>query len=351
MAQIRSKRDGGGDPMPIELLAAPMLKTGPEDVAFKVLYCGVDHTDLHQMRNEMHMTTYPLVPGHEVVGVVIELGSEVKKFRLGEIVGVGGIVGSCGECSSCTSNIEQYCSNRIFTYNGIYKDGKPTQGGFASAMVVHHKFVVKIPEKLAPEQAAPLLCAGVTAYSPLRQFCGSKKGLKGGILGLGGVGHMGVQIAKAMGHHVTVISSSDQKREEALEHLGADAFLVSSDEAQMRSAQESLDYILDTIPAVHWLEPYLSLLKLDGKLLLVGAPKSLQFDPVSLILGRKTITGSYMGSMKEAQELLEVWAEKGLTSMIEVVKMDYVNTAMERMERNDVRYRFVLDVAGSNLHE
>ncbi|RWR78053.1 cinnamyl alcohol dehydrogenase 1 [Cinnamomum micranthum f. kanehirae] len=163
---------------------------------------------------------------------------------------------------------------------------------------------------------------------------------------------MGVQIAKAMGHHVTVISSSDRKREEALEHLGADAFLVSSDEAEMRgAAQESLDYILDTIPAVHSLEPYLSLLKVDGKLLLVGAPESLQFDPVSVILGRKTIAGSYIGSMEETQQLLEFWAEKGLTSMTEVVKMDYVNTAMERMERNDVRYRFVLDVAGSNLQE
>ncbi|XXG57062.1 hypothetical protein AAC387_Pa03g4310 [Persea americana] len=147
-----------------------LRKTGTEDVAFKVLYCGVDHTDLHRMRNELHMTTYPFVPGHEVVGVAVELGSKVKKFRLGEIVGVGCIVGSCGECSLCASNIEQYCSNRIFTYNDIYKDGIPTQGGFSSAMVVHHKFVVKIPEKLTPEQAAPLLCAGVTAYSPLRHF-------------------------------------------------------------------------------------------------------------------------------------------------------------------------------------
>ncbi|XP_058081226.1 probable cinnamyl alcohol dehydrogenase [Magnolia sinica] len=326
-----------------------LRKTGAEDVAFKVLYCGVDHSDLHQMRSEVQTTNYPLVPGHEVVGEVVEVGPEVKKIKVGDLVGVGCIIGSCGECSSCKSNLEQYCSNRIFTYNGIYKDGKPTQGGYATAMVVHQKFVVSIPEKLAPEQAAPLLCAGVTAYSPLRQFSGLK-GLKGGILGLGGVGHLGVLIAKAMGHHVTVISSSERKRVEALEHLGADAFLVSSDPAQMGQAIESLDYILDTVPAVHTLDSYLSLLKVNGKLMLVGvATQPLQFDAVNVILGKRTITGSFIGSMEETQELLNFWAEVGLTSMIEIVKMEYVNTAMERMERNDVRYRFVLDVAGSNL--
>ncbi|KAK6924012.1 Alcohol dehydrogenase, N-terminal [Dillenia turbinata] len=184
-----------------------LRKAGAEDVHIKVLDCGIDHTDLHQMRNEVHMTNYPLVPGHEVVGEVIEFGSEVKRFQVGDMVGVGCTVGSCGECFSCKSNMEQYCDNRIFTYNGIYKDGRPTTGGFSSAMVVHQKFVVKIPEKLAPEQAAPLLSAGVTAYSPLKQFMVHEKVPRAGILGLGGVGHMGVQIAKAMGHHVTVISS------------------------------------------------------------------------------------------------------------------------------------------------
>nr|AMB21218.1 cinnamyl alcohol dehydrogenase [Asarum sieboldii] len=326
-------------------------KTGAEDVAMKVLYCGVDHTDLHQIRNEIHMANYPLVPGHEIVGEVIELGSDVRKFKVGQIVGVGGIIGSCGSCSCCQSNREQYCSNRILTYNGVYKDGKPTQGGFSSAMVVHHKFVVSIPEKLQPEQAAPLLCAGVTAYSPLRQLRGAGEGLRGGILGLGGVGHVGVKIAKAMGHHVTVISSSDRKRREALDALGADAFLVSSDDEKMAEAAESLDYILDTVPAVHSLELYLSLLKVDGKLILVGvAPKPLQLETTAVILGRKSITGSLIGSVEETEELLEFWGEKGLTSMIEVVKMEYVNKAMERIEGNDVRYRFVLDVAGSNLH-
>lgn len=240
---------------------------------------------------------------------------------------------------------------------------------------------MRIPEKLSPEQAAPLLCAGVTAYSPLRQFMGSGKVFNAGILGLGGVGHLGVKIAKAMGHHVTVISSSDKKREEALQHLGADAFLVSSNAAEMEEAANNLDYILDTVPALHPLQSYLSLLKVDGKLFLVGvSPKPLQFDATDLILGmqfqdyvaelkyvnlhyklltclqticcyigKKNITGSFIGSMEETQEILDFWAEKNLTSMIEIVKMDYVNKAFERMERSDVRYRFVVDVAGSNL--
>ncbi|XP_062155436.1 probable cinnamyl alcohol dehydrogenase [Alnus glutinosa] len=340
-------RDSSGHLSPYSFT---LREAGPEDVVFKVLYCGMDHTDLHQMRNEIHSTNYPLVPGHEVVGEVVELGSDVKKFRVKDIVGVGCIVGSCGECFSCKSNEEQYCNHRILTYNGTYKDGRPTQGGFSSAMVVHQRFVVRIPEKLAPAQVAPLLCAGVTAYSPLKQFKGSNKALKAGILGLGGVGHLGVLIAKAMGHHVTVISSSDKKRVEALEHLGADAFLVSSNTAEMERATNSMDYILDTVPAVHPLQSYLPLLKVDGKLILVGvAPKPLQFDSVDLILGKKTISGSFIGSMEETQEILEFWALKGLTSMVEVVKMDYVNQAFERMERNDVRYRFVLDMAGSNL--
>lgn len=237
--------------------------------------------------------------------------------------------------------------------------------------------MVKLPEKLAPEQAAPLLCAGVTAYSPLKQFRDSTKVYRGGILGLGGVGHLGVLIAKAMGHHVTVISSSDKKKVEALEHLGADAFLVSSDGAEMKKAANSLDYILDTVPAFHDLQTYLSLLKVDGKVIIVGvATKPLEFDSDDIILGRqcyfwfwanlthaldidaeilccyagkKTITGSFVGNMEDTQGVLDFWAEKGLSSMIEVVKADYANEAFERMVKNDVRYRFVLDMAGSNL--
>lgn len=327
-----------------------LRKKGPEDVLFKVLYCGVDHTDLHQLKNEIHSTTYPLVAGHEVVGEVIEVGSEVKKFSIGDIVGVGCMVGSCGECWCCKTNKEQYCNKRVFTYNDTYTDGSFTQGGFSSAMVVHQNYVVNVPENLAPEQAAPLLCAGVTAYSPLKQFINSNEPIRAGILGLGGVGHLAVLIAKAMGHHVTVISSSDKKKEEALTDLGADCFLVSSNRDEIEKSVDSLDYILDTVPVSHQLQDYLRLLKVEGKMLIVGAaPEPLQFGASGLILGKKTISGSFIGSIQETQEILEFWVEKGLKTMIEVVKMDYVNEAFERMKKNDVRYRFVLDVAGSDI--
>ncbi|KAL8541495.1 hypothetical protein ACS0TY_002673 [Phlomoides rotata] len=296
------------------------------------------------------MSNYPMVPGHEVVGEVVEVGSGVTKFLAGDVVGVGCIVGCCRNCRPCNYDIEQYCNKKIWSYNDVYTDGKPTQGGFASAMVVDQKFVVKIPEGMAAEQAAPLLCAGVTVYSPLKHFGLKQSGLRGGILGLGGVGHMGVKIAKAMGHHVTVISSSDKKRDEALLHLGADDYVVGSDAARMQELADSLDYIIDTIPVFHPLEPYLASLKVDGKLILMGVINTpLQFVSPMVMLGRKSITGSFIGSMKETEEMLEFCKEKGLTSTIETVKMDYINTAFERLEKNDVRYRFVVDVAGSKL--
>uniref|UniRef100_A0A6N2KDW3 Enoyl reductase (ER) domain-containing protein n=1 Tax=Salix viminalis TaxID=40686 RepID=A0A6N2KDW3_SALVM len=327
-----------------------LRSTGPEDVYIKVISCGICHTDIHQIKNDLGMSRYPMVPGHEVVGEVVEVGSDVTKFKAGDVVGVGAIVGSCRNCHPCKSDIEQYCSKKIWSYNDVYTDGKPTQGGFAESMVVDQKFVVKIPDGMSPEQAAPLLCAGLTVYSPLKHFGLNKSGLRGGILGLGGVGHMGVKIAKAMGHHVTVISSSDKKREEALEHLGADEYLVSSDGEGVQKAADSLDYIIDTVPVVHPLEPCLSLLKLDGKLILMGVINApLQFLTPMVMIGRKSITGSFIGSMKETEEMLEFCKEKGLTSMIEVIKMDYINTAFERLEKNDVRYRFVVDVAGSKL--
>ncbi|KAG6652217.1 hypothetical protein CIPAW_06G169200 [Carya illinoinensis] len=289
---------------------------------------------------------------HEVVGEVVEVGSTVTKFKVGDTVGVGVLVGCCRNCRPCKADIEQYCNKKIWSYNDVYTDGKPTQGGFAGAMVVDQKFVVKIPEGMAPEQAAPLLCAGLTVYSPLSHFGLTQRGLRGGILGIGGVGHMGVKIAKAMGHHVTVISSSEKKREEAMEHLGADEYVVSSDSSRMQEAADSLDYIIDTVPVFHPLEPYLSLLKLDGKLILMGVINTpLQFLTPVVMLGRKSITGSFIGSMKETEEMLEFCKEKGLSSMIEVVKMDYVNKALERLEKNDVRYRFVVDVAGSKLDQ
>ncbi|OMO63275.1 Alcohol dehydrogenase superfamily, zinc-type [Corchorus olitorius] len=302
-----------------------LRNTGPEDVFIKVICCGICHTDLHQAKNDLGMSNYPMVPGHEVVGEVLEVGSQVTKFRVGEIVGVGCIVGCCRNCRPCNTDNEQYCNKKIW-------------------------FVVKIPDGMAAEQVAPLLCAGVTVYSPLKHFGLMESGLRGGILGLGGVGHMGVKIAKAMGHHVTVISSSDKKKVEALEHLGADDYVVSSDAESMQKIADSLDYIIDTVPVFHPLEPYLSVLKLDGKLILTGVINTpLQFVTPMVMLGRKVITGSFVGSMKETEEMLDFCKEKDLNSMIEVVKMDYINTAMERLEKNDVRYRFVVDVAGSKL--
>ncbi|OWM64820.1 hypothetical protein CDL15_Pgr028537 [Punica granatum] len=324
--------------------------TGPEDLYVKVLCCGICHSDLHQIKNDLGQSNYPMVPGHEVVGEVLEVGSDVTEFRAGDVVGVGLLVQCCRNCHPCKSDMEQYCNKKIWNYNDVYTDGKPTQGGFAGEVVVDKKFVVKIPEGMDAEQAAPLLCAGVTIYSPLNHFGLKNSGLRGGILGLGGVGHMGVKIAKAMGHHVTVISSSNKKREEALEHLGADGYLMSSDEEQMKAAADSLDYIIDTVPVFHPLEPYLSLLKLDGKLILLGVINTpLQFVSPMVMLGRKVITGSFIGSMKETKEMLDFCKEKGLTSQIEVIKMDYINTAFERLAKNDVRYRFVVDVAGSKL--
>ncbi|CAI9769145.1 unnamed protein product [Fraxinus pennsylvanica] len=329
-----------------------LRNTGPEDVYVKVISCGICHTDIHQVKNDLGMSNYPMVPGHEVVGEVMEVGSDVTKFRSGEVVGVGCLVGCCGNCHPCKSEIEQYCNKKIWSYNDVYTDGNPTQGGFAGAMVVNQKFVVKIPDGMAPEQVAPLLCAGVTVYSPLHHFGLKQSGLRGGILGLGGVGHMGVKIAKAMGHHVTVISSSDKKKVEALEDLGADEYLVSSDSSRTQEVVDSLDYIIDTIPVFHPLEPYLSLLKVDGKLILMGVINTpLQFITPMVMLGRKTITGSFIGSIKETEEMLEFCKEKGVTSTIEVVKLDYINTAFERLEKNDVRYRFVVDVADSKLDQ
>uniref|UniRef100_A0AAU7PJ25 Cinnamyl alcohol dehydrogenase 1 n=1 Tax=Asarum insigne TaxID=647433 RepID=A0AAU7PJ25_9MAGN len=327
-----------------------LRKTGPNNVCIKGLHCGFCHAVLRQTKNPLGMQNYPMLPGHELVGEVEEVGSNETKFKGGKAVGVGCLGGCCKSCEPCTSRKKQYCNKRIWSYNNIYHDGQPTQGGFAPPMVVHQQFVVRIPEGLALKHAAPLLCAGVTVYSPLKHFGLIKTGVRGGILGLGGVGHMGVKIGKAMGHHVTVISSSDRKREEATEHLGADEYLVSSDATQMQVATESLDYILDTTPVNHPLEPYISLLKVDGKLIITGVISTpMQFITPMLMLGRKSITGSFIGSMEETQEMLEFCKEKSVESKIEIVKMDYVNTAIERLEKNDVRYRFVVDVAGSKF--
>lgn len=326
----------------------PRRNTGSHDVTFKVAYCGVCHSDLHQIRNEWKNSQYPMVPGHEIVGTVLEVGSEVKNFAVGDRVGVGCMVWSCQQCDSCSKEQEQYCEKVVWTYNSIYLDGSPTFGGYSSLMVCDQRFVVKIPENLPFDAAAPLLCAGITVYSPMQYFQMTEPGKSLGVVGLGGLGHMAVKFGKAFGLKVTVISTSPKKEKEAREDLGADHFLISKDEKQMQDAARSLDYIIDTVAADHPLLPLISLLKVNGKLVLVGMPeKPLSLPPVALTSGRKFVGGSAIGGIKETQEMLEFCGKHNITCMIENIPIDYVNTAMERLAKGDVKYRFVINVAES----
>jgi len=322
--------------------------TGSHDVTFKVAYCGVCHSDLHQVRNEWKNSQYPMVPGHEIVGTVLEVGSEVKNFAVGDRVGVGCMVWSCQQCDSCSKDQEQYCEKVVWTYNSIYLDGSPTFGGYSSLMVCDQRFIVKIPENLPFDAAAPLLCAGITVYSPMHYFQMTEPGKSLGVVGLGGLGHMAVKFGKAFGLKVTVISTSPKKEKEAKEYLGADHFLISKDEKQMQDAAKSLDYIIDTVAADHPLLPLISLLKVNGKLVLVGMPeKPLSLPPVALTSGRKFVGGSAIGGIKETQEMLDFCGKHNITCMIENIPIDYVNTAMERLGKGDVKYRFVINVAES----
>ncbi|XP_050292098.1 probable mannitol dehydrogenase [Quercus robur] len=322
--------------------------TGEKDVTFKILYCGICHSDLHMAKNEWGMSTYPLVPGHEIVGVVTEVGSKVQKFRVGDKVGVGCMVGACHSCDSCANELENYCPDMILTYGVKYFDGTITQGGYSDIMVADEHYVVRIPDNLPLDSGAPLLCAGITVYSPLRYYGLDKPGMHVGVVGLGGLGHVAVKFAKAMGVKVTVISTSVNKKKEALEHLGADSFLVSKDQDEMQAAQGTMDGIIDTVSAMHPLLPLIGLLKSQGKLVMVGAPeKPLELPVFPLLMGRKLVGGSCIGSMKETQEMIDFAAKHNITADIEVIPIDYVNTAMERLAKADVRYRFVIDIANT----
>uniref|UniRef100_A0A803QBP7 mannitol dehydrogenase n=1 Tax=Cannabis sativa TaxID=3483 RepID=A0A803QBP7_CANSA len=319
-------------------------ENGEKDVTFKVLYCGICHSDLHMVKNEWGNSTYPLVPGHEIVGVVTEVGSKVEKYKVGDKVGVGCMVGSCRSCDSCANDLENYCPNMILTYASKYYDGTTTYGGYSNVMVADEHFIVRIPDTLPLDAAAPLLCAGITVYSPLKYFGLDKPGLHVGIVGLGGLGHVAVKFAKALGAKVTVISTSPNKRQEAIESLGADSFLVSRDQEQLQAAIGSMDGIIDTVSAVHPLLPLIGLLKPHGKLIMVGAPeKPLELPVFPLLMGRKIIGGSCIGGMKETQEMIDLAAKHNITAEIEVIPIDYVNKAMERLAKADVRYRFVID--------
>ncbi|HRJ27925.1 MAG TPA: NAD(P)-dependent alcohol dehydrogenase [Fimbriimonadaceae bacterium] len=314
------------------------------DVLIEILYCGVCHSDLHFARNEWGMSQYPMVPGHEIVGVVRAVGSRVTRFREGDQVGVGCFVDSCRSCPMCLSGEEQYCDQAIYTYNGPDKVmGGLTFGGYSTQIVVDENYVVRVPDSLPLDAAAPLLCAGITTYSPLRHF-GVREGQSVGIIGLGGLGHMGVKFARAMGTHVTVLSHSPSKQADA-ERLGTHDFVVTSEPEAFEAHANRFDFLLDTVSAAHDLGPYLSLLKPDGRMVLVGLPDPSPLSAFPLIFRRRSLSGSLIGGIRETQEMLNFCGEKNITCDIELIRMDQINEAYERMLRSDVRYRFVIDMA------
>ncbi|WVZ64897.1 hypothetical protein U9M48_014347 [Paspalum notatum var. saurae] len=320
-----------------------------DDVTIKVLYCGICHTDLHIIKNDWGNAMYPVVPGHEIVGVVTGVGGGVTKFKAGDTVGVGYFVGSCRSCESCGKGNENYCAGVVFTSNGVdyAHGGEPTKGGFSDAIVVSEHYVVRVPDGLPLDRTAPLLCAGVTVYSPMVRHGLNAPGKHLGVVGLGGLGHVAVKFAKAFGAKVTVISTSPSKRDEAIQ-FGADEFLVSRDPEQMKAAVGSMDGIVDTVSAWHPIAPLLALLKPLGQMVIVGAPsKPLELPVYAIVPSGKGVAGNSVGGVGDCQAMLEFAAKHGIGAEVEVIKMDYVNTAFERLEKNDVRYRFVIDVAGS----
>lgn len=318
---------------------------GPHEVLIDILYCGVCHSDVHQVRNEWGRSFFPMVPGHEIVGTVIKTGDNVEKWKIGDTVGVGCFVDSCRECEACREGEEQFCEQGMTpTYNGHERDGKtPTYGGYSTRITVEEKYVLRIPQGMPLERTAPLLCAGITTYSPLRRF-GVKAGDRVAIVGLGGLGHMGVKIAKAMGAKVTVLSHSPAKRNDALK-LGADDFIATRDENAFRENAGRFDFILDTVSATHDYNAYLNLLRRDGTMVLVGLPDPTPLSAAPLVLKRRTLAGSLIGGIRETQEMLDFCAAHGVAADVEVIPIQSVNEAFERMLKSDVHYRFVIDMA------
>ena len=322
---------------------------GKKDVQIDILYCGVCHSDLHQVRNEWQSfmsTTYPCVPGHEIVGRVAKVGSEVRKFKAGDLAAVGCMVDSCRQCVNCKEGLEQYCDiGATFTYNSEDKHlGGPTLGGYSESIVVDEAFVLRVPNKLDLAAAAPLLCAGITTYSPMRHWR-VREGKKVGIVGLGGLGHMGLKFAKALGANVVLFTTSPNKREDAI-RLGASEVVNSKESAEMLKHANSFDFILDTVSAAHPVSAYLELLKRDGTLTLVGAPEEPHSVPVfNLIMKRRRLAGSGIGGIQETQEMLDFCAEHGIVSDIEMIPIQKINEAYDRLLKSDVKYRFVIDMA------
>jgi alcohol dehydrogenase (NADP+) len=318
---------------------------GPFDVHFEILYCGVCHSDIHQARDEWGGSIYPMVPGHEIVGRVIKTGEKVKKFKKGDLAAVGCMVNSCRECENCKQGLEQYCKKgSVGTYNSYEKDGKTvTYGGYSNQIVVHEDFVLNVPDNLPLEGVAPLLCAGITTYSPLRNWK-IGKGHKVAILGLGGLGHMGVKFASAFGAEVTMLSTSPSKEADARK-LGAHKFVLTTKKENTKALRSYFDFILDTVSAPHDYNMYLSMLNTNGTLITVGAPPSgAQISTFSLINNRRNIGGSLIGGIAETQEMLNFCGAYNIVSDVEVIPMSYINEAYDRMLRNDVRYRFVIDM-------
>ncbi len=318
---------------------------GPNDVLINILFCGVCHSDIHQARNEWANSIYPMVPGHEIVGTITETGDKVTKWRIGDTVGVGCFVDSCRKCNACKAGDEQYCELGMApTYNGYERDGKtPTYGGYSTRITVDENYVLRIPKGLPLEGAAPLLCAGITTYSPLKHF-GVKAGDKVAVVGLGGLGHMGVKLAKAFGAHVTVLSRSAAKRNDA-KRLGADDYVVTEDASVFEKNAGRFDFILDTVSAPHDYNAYLNLLRRDGTMVLVGLPDPTPLSAGPLISARRRLAGSMIGGIRETQEMLDFCAKHNIVSDVEVIPIQQINEAYKRTVKGDVRYRFVIDLA------
>ena len=331
---------------PLEAYNFERRAVGPDDVQIDILFCGVCHSDLHQVKNEWGGSQYPMVPGHEIVGKVLSVGTNVTKFKVGDLVGVGVMVDSCKTCKTCTQDLEQYCEEGfVGTYNNKERNSdKITMGGYSTKIVVDEYYTFKIAPTLPLAAVAPLLCAGITTYSPL-VYAGVKKGMKVAVVGLGGLGHMGVKFAVSFGAEVTVISTSPSKEADA-KKLGATHFLVSTDKEAMSKYNNYFDVILDAISANHDYTSYLNLLGIDGKLMVVGLPiESPKVQPFSLVTNRRSVIGSCIGGMKETQEMLDYCAEHNIVSEIEVIPMQKTNEAYDRMLKGDVKYRFVIDLA------
>jgi alcohol dehydrogenase (NADP+) len=334
---------------PLEPFTFQRRDLRPHDVKIDILYCGVCHSDLHIVKNEWKNTVYPVVPGHEIIGRVSEVGNQVKAFKVGQIVAVGCLVDSCRDCPDCHENLEQYCDGLVLTYNGKDKiDGTTTYGGYSTNIVVDEKFVLRVPEEFKEKDlpaVAPLLCAGITTYSPLRHWKVGKDS-RVGVAGIGGLGHMAIKLAHAMGAHVVVFTSSESKIPDA-KKLGADEVVVTKKPEALKKFTGSLDFIINTIAASHNLDDYLTLLKRDGTMCLLGAPEHPHSGPSirQLIFKRRQLAGSLIGGLKETQEMLDFCAKKGVLAEIELIPIQKINEAYERMLKNDVKYRFVIDIS------